>query len=373
MATPTTNQIVRFALSDKGATAAAGINVTNTEIANKIEVAKFTAADALCLSVQGITADYSGNVYFSDVVQSAIWKLSEGGELSLLAGIPGTSGNNTGLQNVPLLEAKFDTPQGMACDRSGNIYVADAGNNQIRVINGRGVSVLAGAGDGSAGHVDAPIGTPFGPLAARFDYPIDVEVDKSGLIYVADRDNNAIRKIDGGKVLTIAGIAGAGADLENVLCNGKDKEYFDRPRAVCVDNDGTLIVCDTDNNKIKKIDKSGWLYLFSGAGGASAKSLGDLAPGSNHLSASIADGGIANPYTCRYFFPYQSDMDSSGNTFFLDRDSADTGGTGTRLIMLDQTGVPNVVCDFTGSTEGDRSITLTVTPSQKIFVTMYEA
>ncbi|HUV85047.1 MAG TPA: hypothetical protein VMV86_05010 [Methanosarcinales archaeon] len=355
------NKVVRFALSDVATTAALGINVTNADINAKVEAGAFGLAVYGGTNATGCCVDCSGNIYISDFVKHAIYKIDEGGNTAnLFAGLPGTSGHNGTLQNVAAGTARFNAPAGLACDKSNNIYVADTGNNQIRVINSGRVSVLAG--DRTAGLVDTTLSTTNGPLAARFDFPVDVDVDAKGVVYVCERDNHAIRKIEGGKVLTIAGDGSAG-DLEDVQALGKNASYFSSPRALCVDADGAIYVSDTGNLKVKKITTNGWVYLHSGSG-VSGRSLGDQTAGSGHVpSTGVAD---SNPFTCEYVFPFWSAVDKSGNLYIIDKDA---GRSGTRLISIDKDGVPNVIADFNGS-DGDNSASVAVSPGQKLFVTM---
>ena len=72
-----------------------------------------------CKHVGGVCVDTSGNIYVSDPLQHAIFKISEGGIISLFAGLPGTSGNNRALYNVPIADARFNVPMGLAADNSG--------------------------------------------------------------------------------------------------------------------------------------------------------------------------------------------------------------------------------------------------------------
>jgi len=206
---------------------------------------------------------------------------------------------------------------------------------------------------------DTALSVSQGPLAAQFNAPSDVTVDAAGIVYVADRGNHAIRKITGTKVITLAGDGSIG-DLENWQPLGKNMAAFNNPRAVSVDDKGNLYISDSGNFKIKKFTPDGWLYLLSGSG-VSGRSLGDLAPGSNKIDAS----GDSNPYTCEYVLPTFSDIDKSGHLYVVDVDAIG----GTRLLSIDRDGVPNVVCDFNGS-DGDSSVSVAVSPGQKLFVTM---
>jgi len=82
-------------------------------------------------AVAGVCTDWSGNIYLSDPEKHIIIKVTEGGDVKLFAGLTGVSGTTNGNGNA----ARFNEPMGIACDRSGNIYVADTGNNQIRRID----------------------------------------------------------------------------------------------------------------------------------------------------------------------------------------------------------------------------------------------
>ena len=133
-----TKEIVLFKLSDVAANAYNAINITNANLAAKaIQGATALAAKGLT-NIGGMCVDYSGNIYVTDYAQHVILKVTEGGKVNTVAGLAGTSGGNTALQNVVCSAARFNTPMGIACDKSGNLYVADSGNNQIRIIrNGR--------------------------------------------------------------------------------------------------------------------------------------------------------------------------------------------------------------------------------------------
>ena len=130
----------------------------------------------------------------------------------------------------------------MAIDSSGNVYVADEGNNLIRKITALGV-VTTVAGSGSAG-VNNGIGA-----AASFDGPAGIAVDASGILYVADSNNNLIRKIAvGGTVSTLAGTGLPGAD--NGLLTAAS---FNNPQGLVVDQYKRVFVVDTGNGLIRMI------------------------------------------------------------------------------------------------------------------------
>ena len=148
---------------------------------------------------QAVAVDPDGNAYVADRYNFTIRKVTPAGEVSTFAGSAGVQGFADG----SAADARFDSPQGIATDSVGNVYVADTGNHIIRKITSAGVvSTLAGAAQ-SAGSTDAT------GVEARFLSPTSVVVDASGNVYVADTGNHTIRKITrAGIVTTVAGTAG---------------------------------------------------------------------------------------------------------------------------------------------------------------------
>jgi sugar lactone lactonase YvrE len=186
----------------------------------------------------GLARDAAGNFYVSDGGDNnLIRKITPDGTVSTLAG--GKEGFADGLGQG----AAFNTPSGLVIDAKGNLYVADTGNNAIRKIDPMG-QVTTIAGDGQAGMRDGPA------AQARFNGPLGLDVDKAGNIYVADTYNDALRRISpDGQVTTVAGGHGAG-----LVDGAADVAQFDTPCNVLLDSQGNLIVADTRNDAIRKID-----------------------------------------------------------------------------------------------------------------------
>jgi sugar lactone lactonase YvrE len=193
----------------------------------------------------GVAIGADGSIYISDAGESnRIRKLTPEGNLVTLAG--STEGFADGTPG------SFNSPSGIDVDSSGNIYVADTGNNRIRKITPEGV-VSTVAGNGTAGYVDGPA------TSAQFDGPIGVAVDPNGVLYIADTYNDRIRRIGiDGQVTTVAGAGRPGyvdGDSTNAL--------FDTPCALVIGTDGTLIVADTGNDKLRKISATGQVSTVS--------------------------------------------------------------------------------------------------------------
>ena len=162
---------------------------------------------------------------------------------------------SAGSSNGTGTSASFNQPLGTAVDAPGNIYVADAANELIRKITPAGV-VSTFAGTGSSGAVNGT-GT-----AASFYHPVGMCVDAAGNIYVADENNNMIRKISpAGVVTTLAGSGSQGsADGTGTAAS------FYNPCGVAVDAAGNVYVGDNSNNKIRKITAAGVVTTIAGSG-----------------------------------------------------------------------------------------------------------
>lgn len=147
-------------------------------------------ADARFNEPWGLAADASGNIYVADAGNNTIRKISANGTVSTFAGATGTAGSADG----PGTAARFNHPQGLAVDLAGNVYVADTGNHIVRKITPTGmVTTLAGQA-GKNGTIDGPA------AAALFDAPDRLTVDLQGAVYLS---NHGIRKISAGQVQTI--------------------------------------------------------------------------------------------------------------------------------------------------------------------------
>jgi hypothetical protein len=187
-----------------------------------------------------VAVDSAGNVYVADTRNYTIRKITPGGVVTTLAGLAGVSGSADGTGSA----AQFWDPTGVAVDSSGNVYVADSNNYTIRQITPGGVvTTLAGLA-GTFGSAD---GTG---SAALFYQPAGVAVDSSGKVCVADQNNNTIRQITpGGVVTTLAGLAGYVVGSDDGTGSAA---RFDFPQGVAVDGSGNVYVGDTGNTAIRK-------------------------------------------------------------------------------------------------------------------------
>ena len=225
-------------------------------------------------SPRSVATDASGNVYVADSLNRVIRMISMPGPAAVvttLAGIPGTTGRADGAAGT----GTFGLPTGVATDSSGNVYVADWGNNSIRMVTpGGNLTTIAGSTTGTPGAANGTL------AASLFRGPRGLVVDSNGVIYVADRDNALIRKVDvaGDLVTTVAGLA-ATPGFKDALTGPGTAARFNWPAAIAVDTSGNLYVADYNNNAIRKVTPGGVVTTVAGANGSFGVALGNL-PGS---------------------------------------------------------------------------------------------
>jgi len=257
----------------------------------------------------GVASDSSGNLYVADTGNNTIRKVTPAGVVTTLAGTAGIIGSADGTGS----HAQFSAPFGVAVDGSGNVYVADTGNNTIRKVTSAGVvTTLAG----TAGVTGSADGTG---SAAAFNGPSGVAVDTSGNVYVADTNNFTIRKITpAGVVSTLAGTAGSIGKLNGTGAAAS----FNTPYGVAVDGAGNVYVADTYNSAIRKVTAGGVVTTLAGNPGSIGSANGT---------------GVG----ARFFYPFAIAADSAGNVFV-----ADTGNDLIRAITP-----AGVVTTLAGMTE----------------------
>jgi sugar lactone lactonase YvrE len=212
--------------------------------------------------------------------KSSVGKIEEGicdtvVNVSTLAG-NGTAGYVDGTGTA----AQFNFANNLAVDSAGTIYIADTSNQRIRKITPAGV-VTTLAGSGIQGNADGT-GT-----AAQFNNPIDVAVDSSGTVYVADYSGRRIRKITPAGVVTT--LAGSGAQ-DYTDGTGTAAAFFS-PNGITVDTSGTVYVAD--NNRIRKITSSGGVSTWVGGSSGYADGTGTAAQFWNTTDIAVDSAGNA--------------------------------------------------------------------------------
>jgi hypothetical protein len=198
-----------------------------------------TGSAARFYNPQGVAVDTAGDLYVADSSNHTIRKVTTDGVVTTLAGAARASGTNDGTGSA----ARFYFPQGVAVDTTGNLYVADSYNHTIRKATSEGVvttlagtAKVSGTNDGTGG-------------AARFYSPQGVAVDSNGNVYVADYSNHTIRKATSeGVVTTIGGTPRIFGSVDGT----DGAAQFRNPAGIAVDTAGCLYVADAGNHRISK-------------------------------------------------------------------------------------------------------------------------
>ncbi len=243
----------------------------------------------------GVTADRAGNFYLTDEEPgfpseiSHILKVGSDGTTTIIAGNgpDGFSGDDG-----PATLAVLNTPQGLAVDAAGNIYVADYGNHRVREIDTSGnIHTIAGNGK-------VQFSGDNGPATSAGIDPFDLAVDSAGDVFVVDQFNNRIRKIAPNNTITtvvgtgLAGYAGDGGAATDAMLR--------IPTGIAVDGSGNLIIADAGNSVVRRVTTGGLITTIAGNG---------------TLTPSTGDGG---PATAAQLNPFSVAVDAAGNVYVTD-------------------------------------------------------
>lgn len=252
----------------------------------------------------GMVFDSSGTLFFADQVNCRIRKISSG-TISLVAGT-GSCGYTE--DKVAATSAGLNYPTHLAFNSSGGLLIADTYNHRIRLVAADGnISTLAGTGD--MGYY----GDEAEAIKAYLYYPTGIAVDSAGVIYIADTYNHVIRKVTtDGKIDTYAGDGAAGSKGDG----GKAIEARLRyPTGLAFDSAGNLYIADSNNHRIRKINKDGIISTVAGSGAYGFS----------------GDGGPATEATLGY--PDDVYVDKSGNMYIVDTVNSRVRYVGTDGII----------------------------------------
>jgi hypothetical protein len=204
----------------------------------------------------GIASDYYGNIYVADQNNIRVRKISTSGIITTIAGngLPGDTGDGG-----PATDAKIGPPLGIAADHSGNVYFGDPNNHCIHKIDGSGI-ITTFAGNRTYGF--SGDGGP--ATTAQLTYFYGLAVDRLNNLYICDGENNRVRKVNtGGVITTVAGNGVAGFGADNVPATGTS---LNLPTGIYVTAAGNIFVADCFNHRIRKIDEAGFITTVAGTG-----------------------------------------------------------------------------------------------------------
>jgi len=245
------------------------------------------ATNASLGSPDGVAVDAVGNLFIADIGNQRVRKVSTNGIITTVAGngIGGYSGDGG-----PATNASLDYPDGVAVDASGNLFIADNLNSSIRKVSTNGI-ITTVAGNGTWGYS----GDGGAATNANLHFPYGVAVDASGNLFIADTFNSRIRMVStNGIISTVAG-GGSGGDG-----SAATNASLSSPRGVAVDTSGNLFIADYFNSRVRMVSTNGIITTVAGNG-----TWGYSGDGGAATNASLADPvGVA--------------VDASDNLFIAD-------------------------------------------------------
>lgn len=262
----------------------------------------------------GVAVDTLGNVYIADTGNGVVRMVDTTGYMKTVAGNHKPCGQGACGDGGAATSARLNAPQGVAVDSSGNIYIADTGDNRVRCVLG----VVGGCGDSkhkySVGTIVRYAGTltvcpkptnacgdGFPAGAANLNSPMGIALDGKGNLYIADTFDNRIRVVNTKHIInTIAGTGNLCSPPTGTCGDGGQatQAYLSRPYAISVDNSGNVYIADTLDNRIR-IVSAGTINTFAGTGVFGFNGDGG-SPAKAQLAApnGVLVDGLGNVFIC---------------------------------------------------------------------------
>jgi hypothetical protein len=264
--------------------------------------------------LEGVSCDGSGNLYIADLLNYCVRTVNTSGVINAFAGIPGTVGfSGDGGQATA---AELGHVAGVYVDALGNVFIGDDGNNRIRKVTASGIiSTVAGNGTGGFSG-DGGIAT-----AAEISGPYDIITDGAGNIYFADFSNHRIRKINtSGIISTIAGNGTQGFSGDDGPATAAELNH---PIGLTLNGSGNLIIADQNNNRVRELNGSGIISTICGTG----------------VAATTGDGGQATAAAINW--PAKPIVDAAGNIYI-------SGYMGCNVRKINTSGIISTIAGTGG-------------------------
>ncbi|MCH8550945.1 MAG: hypothetical protein LAT62_03345 [Natronospirillum sp.] len=320
------------------------------------------ATQAQLNSPIGAVVDQTGNLFIADTVNHRVRRVSPNGMIETVAGSGGV-GNQNGFfsgDGGPAIQARLNYPHGIALDNLGNLYIADTHSHRVRRVGVDGV-IETVAGDGVVGN--SGDGGP--ATQARLNNPVDIALDTAGNLYIVNYSSHRIRRVDSeGNIETVAG-SGFGGGYSGDGGPATEAQ-LNSPTGIELDRLGNIYIADSENNRIRRISQDGIIETFAGNGSRGFSGDGERATdaalnvpwgvssgggnlyiadtGNNRVrwigpdgvihtlagdgnQGFTGDGGLASQAELN--FPYRVALDGEGNLY-----TADTQNHRIRLVRL---------------------------------------
>jgi sugar lactone lactonase YvrE len=306
------------------------------------------ATQAQLYDPQGLAVDHAGNVFIADQSNCAVREVNAGsGIITTVAGEPGIGcGYNS--DSVPATSSYLNQPLGVAIDKNGNLFIADEGNQRVRMVSCATVTSTGGACSPNTSQTTGDIYTVAGTGTAVFNgngkpatsanlyYPYDVTTDAAGNLYIADTYDQLIRRVACGTGISgctvpsgetsgdIYAIAGAGETVGNPGTCGYNNDGITAtsaelcyPSSLSIDNSGNLFIADSSNWRIREVS----CVTTTSTGGTCTASTGQTA-GKIYTVAGTGSAGYNGDMqlatSADIYYAYGVAVDSAGDLFIAD-------------------------------------------------------
>ncbi|WP_221765825.1 NHL repeat-containing protein [Streptomyces sp. WAC 06783] len=244
-------------------------------------------------SPNGVAIDKTGNLYIADRSNHCVRTVTPQGIITTVAGngTPGSGGDG-----LPAATAQLNSPTDVAVDDLGNLYIADNGNHRIRTVDSAGViTTVAGSGTSGSDGDDGPATT------TRINRPIGVTVDRAGNLFISEYDGHRVRKVDtDGLITTLAGTGAPGVGSDGGLATATPLR---NPIGLAMGPDGSVYIADSGNNRVRRVDPQGIVTTVAGNG----------FPGYTGDDAPATATGLNAPWGVA--------LDPGGNLYIADRNN----------------------------------------------------
>ena len=214
----------------------------------------------------GVAYDAASDLFIVDTARNEVFEISVGGAVTVVAGngVQGFSGDGG-----PAKAAELNAPMAVTVAADGTLYIADTGNQRIRVVQSGNITTFAGSGNaGFSG--DGGLAA-----AAALNHPVALALDPSGALLVCDQGNERIRRIHTGQIATIAGNGMQGFAGDGEAATSAE---LNEPSGVARSSDGRIFIADTNNQRIRVVNTNGTISTIAGTGVAGIS--GDGGPAS---------------------------------------------------------------------------------------------
>ncbi len=239
----------------------------------------------------GVAYDAAGDLFIADAARNQVFEITVGGAITVVAG-NGTQGFSGDVG--PATAAELNSPMSVVVAPDGTLYIADTGNQRIRVVKGGDITTFAGSGArGFSG--DGGLAT-----AAALNHPVALALDTTGALLICDQGNERVRRISQGQIATVAGNGVQGFAGDGGVATSAE---LNEPSGIAASADGRIFIADTNNQRLRVVATNGIISTFAGTG----------------VAGFSGDGGPAS--AAQLSRPTGLAIDAAGNLFIADENN----------------------------------------------------